>query len=181
MGIDYGRGLTNIDTDTGIRFGVISQNEVLQAWCDSSEPEYGEPHCPKCGNECCEYDDEKHGDYLNLNTGYRSNAEYGCESCELYLDSEDTFGEPIAHKYSSDNYECEQSYDSGDIFILKSPFYTKCGFCSPCAPGAGYLLSQDSEDCKAYCFGVDWFEDGQIPYDIYSVADDSLIYNFKGK
>ena len=153
MGIDYGLGKTNIDTDTGIRFGVISQNEVLQAWCDSSESVYPDiEHDADCENS-------DNSDYCN---------------CGDML-------EPIAHKYSSDNYECEQSYDSGDIFILKSPFYTKCGFCSPCAPGAGYLLSQDSEDCKAYCFGVDWFEDGQTPYDIYSVADDSLVYNFKGK
>ncbi len=49
-GIDYGNGLTNIDHSNGIRYGVIPANEVLQAWCDSSEPDYGEPHCPKCGN-----------------------------------------------------------------------------------------------------------------------------------
>jgi hypothetical protein len=42
MGIDYGMGMTNIDKSNGIRYGVISQNEVLQAWADSSEPWYGE-------------------------------------------------------------------------------------------------------------------------------------------
>ena len=40
-GIDYGLGQSNIDHKTGIRYGVISQNSVLQAWCDSSEPFYG--------------------------------------------------------------------------------------------------------------------------------------------
>lgn len=39
---DYGHGVTNIDPTTGIRFGVISQHSILQAWCDESEPYYGE-------------------------------------------------------------------------------------------------------------------------------------------
>jgi hypothetical protein len=41
-GIDYGMGLTNIDHATGIRYGVISQHSVLQAWCDSAEAIYPE-------------------------------------------------------------------------------------------------------------------------------------------
>ncbi len=40
IGIDYGRGMANVDRKTGIRYGVISQNSVLQAWADSAEPEY---------------------------------------------------------------------------------------------------------------------------------------------
>lgn len=42
QGIDYGRGKTNIDLKTGIRFGVIPQNAVLQVWADSSAPYYGD-------------------------------------------------------------------------------------------------------------------------------------------
>ncbi len=41
-GIDYGSGRTNINLETGIRFGVISQHSVSQAWCDSSLPIYPE-------------------------------------------------------------------------------------------------------------------------------------------
>ena len=148
MGIDYGFGKTNIDLDTGIRYGVINQNEVLQAWCDSSEGVYPEIE----HDEDCEDSDN-------------------CDCGDML--------EPIAHKYSADGYECTQSSDDGDIFIVKSPFYTKCGFCSPCAPGAGYLLSQNSDDCKAYCFGLDWFEDGKAPYSIYNVSDDSLVFELK--
>ncbi len=36
-GIDYGMGKTNIDQKTGIRFGVISANNV-DYWYESSEP-----------------------------------------------------------------------------------------------------------------------------------------------
>ena len=39
-GIDWGRGLTNIDHETGIRFRVTSLYEVSQAWGDDSEPIY---------------------------------------------------------------------------------------------------------------------------------------------
>lgn len=41
----------NYDETTGIYYGVISQNSVMQAWADGSEPDYGEPHCPECGDE----------------------------------------------------------------------------------------------------------------------------------
>ena len=39
-GIDYGLGKTNIDPKTNIRYGVICQNDVGQAWYDSCEPVY---------------------------------------------------------------------------------------------------------------------------------------------
>ena len=39
-GIDYGNRKTNIDLETGIRFGVIPMHEVTQAWCDDAEPVY---------------------------------------------------------------------------------------------------------------------------------------------
>lgn len=43
-GIDYAIGTSaNRDTKTGIRYGVINQNELLQAWADASEPVYPEP------------------------------------------------------------------------------------------------------------------------------------------
>ena len=49
-GIDYGHGQTNIDTKTGIRYGVISQMNILDAWCEESEPYYGKfALCPHCG------------------------------------------------------------------------------------------------------------------------------------
>ena len=49
-GIDYGFGKSNIDPQTGIRYGVISQHTVGEAWYDNAEAEYGEPHCPSCGD-----------------------------------------------------------------------------------------------------------------------------------
>lgn len=64
-------------------------------------------------------------------------------------------------------------YDEAEgDFILKSPYYTYAQFCSPCAPGAGYLpspLKDRPAGNKTYCLGHDWFEDGTAPYRVYSV------------
>ena len=164
MGYDYGRGKTNVSnvtlpgTATVIRYGVISQNEVMQAWCDESEGWYGKPHCPECGAEL--EDDVCDG--------------HECE-CGYTIDwvGEDCYGdEPISHYVDGGGYTAE-SDSYGDIFITKSPYYTVCGYCSPCAPGAGYN-TDPGEDCAAFCFGPDWF-DGEPPHAIYRVSDGQLM------
>ena len=142
LGIDYGLGTTNIDLKTGIRYGVIHQDEVLQAWADSSEPVYH-----TCEDKECNDDED-------------------CEYCD-----------PLYFTFEKEGYLTEQTQDDPDIFITKSPFYTYCAYCSPCAPGAGYLM--DPKDKKtgirSYCFGHDWFESGRAPYDVYRVSDDKLV------
>ena len=127
-GIDYGMGTSNIDHNTGIRYGVISQNEVLQAWADSSEPDYGMP-----------------------------------EENELPEDAE-----PMGFYLDDGKYEAYCG-DDGDIFITKSPFFTFCKYCSPCAPGAGYLMNPIDGGAKTYCFDFSWFEGYNAPYPVYSV------------
>lgn len=175
-GIDYGMGSANVDKSNGIRFGVISIHEVTQAWCDSSEPNYGEPSCPKCGGSLVAYDDEAHGDFLASHPNYRSCAEYACTNCQIYLDSDEVYSdEPLCHELNDGEYTATQGGDDSDIFITKSPYYTKCQFCSPCAPGAGYIMNQCEDGPRAYCFGHDWFEDNKAPYTVYRVADDSIV------
>jgi hypothetical protein len=137
-GIDYsGGGNVNRDAETGIHYGVISQNEVLQAWADSSE------------------------------------ARFPCEDCEHNVDNEGCDDcmdcEPLEYTYDDEGYVCQQSADDPDIFIIKSPYYTFCGYCSPCAPGTGYIMSTREEGIKAYCFGHDWFDDEKAPYPVYDV------------
>lgn len=176
-GIDYGMGQTNIDHNSGIRYGVIPLNEVCQAWCDSSEADYGNAHCPKCGNEAISYD-ETTPDTVDDFEQYRDRGcvDYYCDHCKHTLDSSDCFGdEAIAHTYDAEGYKATQGQDDRDIFILLSPYYTKAEFCSPCAPGACYLLNHDEDGEKCYCFGHDWYENRQAPYPVYNVSDDSLV------
>ena len=139
-GIDYGMGNTNIDEYTGIRYGVIPIMEVLQAWCDSSEPYYP---CNSCSVE------EESDD-----------CPIDCEPSSFYID---------------DNEYVAESTDEIDIFITKSPYYTRCQFCSPCAPGAGYVMNECEDGVETYCFGHEWFEEGKAPYKVYRVSDGELI------
>ena len=152
-GIDYGLGRSNVDCETGIRYGVISQNSVLQAWADSSEAEYGEPTCPKCGNPTKEENGEEY---------YCSPCESAYESYEVYSD------EALGYSYEGEGYKLTDCLDS-DIFVLKSPFYTFAQFCSPCVPGAGNLDTPCENGPKTYALGHDWFEDQKAPYPVYSV------------
>lgn len=159
-GIDYGFGRVNIDHATGIRYGVISQDEVLQAWSDESEPYYGIPHCPKCGNEVKELSLEEETKGYEI-AKYES-EDYVCEDCKYVFGSESAFGdEPVSFDYEEEGYSATQAGDDTDIFILKSPYFTYAQFCSPCAPGAGHLGNPMNKETgvKTYCFGHDWFEE----------------------
>lgn len=91
------------------------------------------------------------------------------ENCECL-----EFCDPIGFEFKDDEYECIQD-EYGDIFIIKSPYYTLCRECSPCAPNAGYILSQDDLGYKAYCFGVDWFDGENEKPAIYRVSDNKKI------
>jgi len=179
-GIDYGMGRTNIDHDTGIRYGVIPARAVGQAWYEASEAQYGEPACPECGSDVVEYDDDLHSDY-DLSTI----DDFVCEHCKVGYEADQCYPEEVqAFTYESDGYEATQeagSYaTSDDIFIMKSPYFTYAAFCSPCAPGTGYLLDAMDEDMgiKAYCFGHEWFWDTEAkraPYNVYSVETGEIV------
>lgn len=167
IGIDYGRGVTNIDIKTGIRYGVIHSHEVLQAWADESEGDYGMPSCPECGGPVVDYDDDIHSEYV---VDERTCADYACEYCEQLYSSKYVYPEEaISFTYEADGYQAEQGGDGHDIFITKSHYYTTCQFCSPCAPGAGYIMNTVKDGIRAYCFGHDWFESGKAPYPVYDV------------
>ena len=112
-GIDYGMGRTNVNLETGIRYGVIPMNEVLQAWADESEPYYGEPMCPYCGNEAIEADEltEDQEDSFE----YDGTAwEYACLKCKRIFSGGDAMCEPISFYYEGDGYSMEQTADDPD-------------------------------------------------------------------
>lgn len=190
-GIDYGRGMSNVDHETGIRYGVISMHEVSQAWADSSEAQYGRPteaiKCPCCNETQFPSESVEWGDSVQ------------CETCGSMVEFElEDMLEPDCFTYSADGYQCQQGGDDSDIFILKSPYFTYCQFCSPCAPGAGYLMNyfKISPDMPiddslplggyaahaiasgfpmAYCLGHDFFDDNRAPYPVFSVETGELV------
>ena len=172
-GIDYGMGKTNVDIATGIRYGVISQNSVSQAWCDSAEADYGEPHCPKCGNEAVSLENTE----ADIDKWNCSPDDYVCEYCEEAVSSDEAFGdEPIGWILDDGDYKAVDCLDS-DIMILSSPYYTLAPYCSPCVPGAGNLddAAHNNDGVKSYCFGHDWFDGGKAPYVVYSVETGEIV------
>jgi hypothetical protein len=88
---------------------------------------------------------------------------------------DDNYDDPFYWQYNKEGYKAFQDTDDTDIFITKSPFYTLCAFCSPCAPGAGDLSHPIPDGVKTYCFGKDWFIDEPCPYPVYSVETGELV------
>lgn len=212
-GIDYSLGQANVDKETGIRFGVIPMHALSEFAHESFEADYGEPHCPKCGNEAfdssadypegedyclaCNHNHGKawggHGephkdahchdcdckepdwkadhdaDDLEYETERGACGDYRCDDCKYLFDGDEAFGDdPCGHVLNEQGYEGWED-STGDVMLTKSPYYTHAQFCSPCAPGAGYLLNPCKSGPKTYCFGHDWFDDDKAPYPVYSV------------
>jgi len=159
-GIDYGRGITNINLIDGIRYGVICLNEITQAWCESSEPKLSY-YCSNCGAE--------------LKKGAEAKR---CPDCYRKIEEGDfDFIEPDFWSIDDGRYKA-YSDDNNDIFILKSPYFSYAQFCSPCAPGAGYIMNElEDKDYnnRTYCFGHDWFDDEVAPYTVYSVETGEVV------
>lgn len=123
-GIDYGRGVSNRDHKTGISYGVISQNAVLQAWADSSEPWYDEPEKnddddDDVDRECCEplgwtLDDgeylaesDSYGDIFVYRSPYYTHAQF-CSPCApgaCHLENPTDKGGQRAYCFAPDWFE----------------------------------------------------------------------------
>jgi hypothetical protein len=167
IGIDWSMGKSNIDKQTGIRYGVISQHNVMPEALDDIEYDYGKPEvaiCPECDKEFT-VTDKKYGDIIvcpNLNCN---------ESFEIELPD---MSEPIGWSYEEEGYQLIDCLDN-DIMVLKSPYYTYAQYCSPCVPGAINLDTPMDEGIKGYCLGHDWFEEGKAPYKVYDVKTNKEI------
>ena len=163
-GIDYGLGKTNINTKTGIRFGIISVHSLHNCVYEDFEADYGNPNCPECGDDVEESDQR----------------DWYCPKCRKHWYSDHCYPEdPVSSTY--DDGDLKMSLDNdNDVWVFQSPYYTLAQFCSPCAPGAGNLENFCPEGgAKTYCLGPDWFNDDKPPYTVYSVKDDSIIFAYE--
>ena len=170
-GIDYGHGRTNVDPATGIRYGVINMNALIEWAWESMEGDYGEPSCPECGGSV-KTPEEADGNIDDYVPGRKHGccADYVCESCGIYLNSDmATDDDPVGYVLDSDGYEGWVGGD-GDLMLTASLYYTHAQFCSPCVPGAGHLEQPCDGGPKTYALSHDWFEDDEAPYPVYEVA-----------
>lgn len=192
-GIDYGMGQANIDTATGIRYGVISPHSVnpdayenIRSNGDnlSYKAAVEEAQASIAGALEDVLDDMGALPYVSkyvptkTDKARRDKALAGVvESVwnEVEQDWNDRYEEDNdTYRYEQDGYVLETS--SLGVYVIRSPFYTFARFCSPCCPGAGNLDSPDTDGVKTYCLGADWFDDDNpCPYRVFNVADDSEV------
>lgn len=173
-GIDYGHGQANKNTETGIRFGVISIHSVNP---DAVEDIYahGENLSHKQFIEEQKLKIERSltdalEDFSIDEDKIKQLAETVFDDIEQdindrYEENNDTY------LYKKDGYIIQTS-ELG-LIILESPYFTYTQFCSPCVPGAGNLdapLDTPHKNNKTYCLGTEWFEDKK-PYEPYLVKE----------
>ena len=170
VGIDYGRGQYNIDTETGIRYGVTSLCQMAEFVHSDLTPEYEPPQCPQC--------------YYMAS----DEEETVCPDCENEPELEFCF-EATSYSLELDGIRIGIDSDN-DVWVLKSPYTMKGVFCSPCAPGAVDLGRQTQTGPRAYCLPDDWFENGKAPYSYEQLdltqrknplLDDEILFSPKPK
>lgn len=165
-GIDYsGDGTTNRDPETGISYGMISQNSLSG---DALSDIYS------CGDDIG-FENMRKQAQDELAAAIEAAVEnYGKldaqEAADDLLDNIEWHecDESGPYRYECDGYVL-QTTDDNELWVFKSPFYTHAQFCSPCVPGAGNLDTYCPNGPKTYCLGPDWFEDGKAPYPMYPV------------
>lgn len=176
-GIDYSgpESDVNRDSETGIRYGMINCNSLNQ---DALQDVYN-------NGEDIVFEGQKADMKMAIAIGI-SNAveEHGgsiADPDELaaeimdVVEWNDNYGESGPHRYESEGVVV-QTTSNNELWVFKSPFYTKAQFCSPCVPGAGNLDCFCTEGPKTYCLPVDWFENEMAPYNIWKVGTDELVW-----
>lgn len=168
-GIDYSLGLANKDIQTGIRYGVIYANRLPGWFWETVESEGAdidyEDGISAIKDEIKSALKATLSDY-SVTADYEELAQTVLDSIEMEYEST---GDCTRYRYDKGGLIFETTSD-GSIFVIKSPFYALCSYCSPCAPGAGYLESEGS--VKAYCLPTDWFNDSDgntAPYVAHKV------------
>lgn len=178
-GIDYGRGTgANTDPETGIRFGVIHMH-ALSEWAHESFEGIYPRACPECGGDVVDYDDIPE-DQQEAADGWKRKPgrcdDYACISCERVYGSDDVYGdEPSGHECTDTDYSATMD-EYGDVFVMRSPYFTRARFCSPCAPGAVHLENPDPDGERGYCFGHDWFDGDVAPYPVFDVKTGAEVF-----
>jgi hypothetical protein len=181
-----GADAPNVNAETGIRFGWISQRSLnpdavsdiidngadlaYAAAVDDAKSRIAAALRPV-------FDDLGVLPYGLRADRQRLSREYLADAADSVWDGiEQDFNDQYesdssSYRYERDGYTLLLASD-GDICVISSPFYTYAAFGSPCIPNAGHLdTPRGLEDggVKTYCLAGDWFEDETAPYPVYRV------------
>lgn len=170
-GIDYSCGSgVNRDKETGIRYGIISQHDVMS---EAMEDIYTQGEDLDFMEAVEDFKRqiarvENEGELASLfhdNFLRRCNPDLWAEAIALdmkgrglafetpeatefiwnevqqtWSDRYENTGDCTRYLYERDGYKIQIMSD-GDVWVMESPFVTYAQFCSPCAPGACYLTN----------------------------------------
>jgi hypothetical protein len=166
--------LSNVDEKTGIRYGVIHMNDLSSYAMDDifthGEDVGFEQMRQQAKDDLARAIASAIDDYGQIGDPDEVAAEIIDNAVEWHeCDSSGPY------EYDAEGVSIRTMSDNTELFVLKSPYYTHCQFCSPCAPGAGYLMNPCPDGPKTYCLGHDWFEDNKAPYPVYSVETGELV------
>jgi hypothetical protein len=174
--------MPNFDEKTGIRYGVISPHNISswsldEIYQNGTDPQY------ESGKEELTRDIKTVLDRYGFSVGQID--EVLTPAIDIFNESYQPDGSGIMD-YSDKEYDLHVSGDNFGIFVMRSPYYTYCHGCSPCAPGAGDLGASFDPDeheitegyHRALCLGHEWFDrdndqySRKIPYRVFRVSDD---------
>lgn len=180
--------MSNYDEKTGIRYGVISPHSI-SSWSLNDIYDQGTDPIYESGKK--EFEDglkEVIREYCD------NNANLDIADNDINIDSiMDQWNDNYSGNdsgimdYSDSEYDLHVSGDNFGIFVMRSPYYTYCRGCSPCAPGAGDLDSPIEKDPEyplsgmTLCLGPEWFDKDndqysrKIPYRVFRVSDDTEV------
>lgn len=138
-GINYaGHTNANRDAQTLIRYGVIHSNAINpDAFSDIQDNGTDEDYAAFVSEIKSRI--RSAIESFMPSSRIEDNVESAFEAISDEIDY-DSSGDCTRYSYNKDGYEL-QTMSDGDIFISKSKFFTYAQFCSPCAPGACYLLN----------------------------------------
>lgn len=159
-GIDYsGPGSqANRDSETQIRYGIISQHGVMPEALDDIfsrgtdlelENAEGELKSKLRGVLEDYFSDSKRGAKGDGTNNGTSRLDVAVEDCFAALDGwADNIESSACYRLEEDGLVL-QTDNGNDLWVIKSQFYTYAQFCSPCAPGACHLANPLSVKIQA--------------------------------
>jgi hypothetical protein len=177
--------MANYDEKTGMAYGVISPHAISFEALNDIYDQGTDPY----------YENAKEEFSTDLKTVLDRYGFSIGQIDEVLSPALDIFNESFESScgdgqcdYSDKDYILHVSGDNFGIFVIKSPYYTYCRKCSPCAPGAGDLnnpidltiegsINEYTSEVKAYCLDKSFFDEeySKIPYRVFRVEDDQEV------
>ncbi len=163
-GIDYGKGITNMDSSTGIRFGTIVAHHVFY-WNDESKPDF--EGTEECDEVVYVYNEDDYKSYQAVD-----DSDIVLEKSPYYTYAH--FASPcfpgggcLDEPFMIPKEEQKPNYETTIEFLTEQKLWDVIG-------GIIHDLAKKYNFPKVYCFNHDWFEK-QAPYFVFEVGTDKFV------